>query len=374
MKELQKLVRKNILSLAPYSSARNEYSGKEATVFLDANENPYNQPYNRYPDPLQRDIKAKIADIKGVDIDSIFLGNGSDEAIDLVYRCFTEPRIDNVVAIAPTYGMYQVCADINDVEYRSVLLNEHFDIDADSLLRACDANTKVIWLCSPNNPTGAVATKEQLQQLVDFAKKNGCIIIFDSAYSAFIRDENLPKTIFQIEGAKECALEINSFSKPAGFTGVRLGWSIVPKALKFADGTPVQALWSRLINTFFNGASNIAQAGGLAALDPEGVQEMRQLTDFYLENAALIKKALEGENFRVAGVEVYGQGNAPYLWVRFPGKKSWDMFDKILDECHVVTTPGAGFGPAGESFIRFSSFGHREAVEEACRRLANLKL
>ena len=122
MKELQKLVRKNILSLAPYSSARNEYSGKEATVFLDANENPYNQPYNRYPDPLQRDIKAKIADIKGVDIDSIFLGNGSDEAIDLVYRCFTEPRIDNVVAIAPTYGMYQVCADINDVEYRACCL------------------------------------------------------------------------------------------------------------------------------------------------------------------------------------------------------------------------------------------------------------
>ena len=148
----------------------------------------------------------------------------------------------------------------------------------------------------------------------------------------------------------------------------------MPKELKFADGTPVQAPWSRIINTFFNGASNIAQAGGLAALDPEGVQEMRQLTDFYLENAAIIKRALEGESFRSAGVEVYGQGNAPYLWVRFPGRKSWDMFDRILDECHVVTTPGSGFGPAGESFIRFSSFGHRAAVEEACRRLASLKL
>ena len=329
-------------------------------------------------------LREKIASVLYdgiIEADEVFVSDGAKCDVGRIQQLFganvsvavQDPAypvyVDGSVMVGAAGKTPATEAGYQDIVYMPCLPENNFFPD----LSVVKPNS-LIYFCSPNNPTGAVATKEQLQQLVDFAKKNGCIIIFDSAYSAFIRDENLPKTIFQIEGAKECALEINSFSKPAGFTGVRLGWSIVPKALKFADGTPVQALWSRLINTFFNGASNIAQAGGLAALDPEGVQAMRQLTDFYLENAALIKKALEGENFRVAGVEVYGQGNAPYLWVRFPGKKSWDMFDKILDECHVVTTPGAGFGPAGESFIRFSSFGHREAVKEACRRLANLKL
>lgn len=232
----------------------------------------------------------------------------------------------------------------------------------------------LIYFCSPNNPTGAVATKAELKKLVDFARANGCVIIFDAAYFAFIRDESLPRSIFEIEGARQCAIEINSYSKPAGFTGVRLGWTIVPKELRFEDGTPVQTLWARLTNTFFNGASNIAQAGGLAALDPDGIKEMRGLTDYYLENARLIKDTLEGERFKSAGVEVYGQGNAPYLWVRFPEKKSWDVFDLILDKCHVVVTPGSGFGPAGESFVRFSSFGHRAAVVEACERLSRLVL
>lgn len=216
MKELQKLVRKNILSLAPYSSARNEYSGKEATVFLDANENPYNQPYNRYPDPLQRDIKAKIADIKGVDIDSIFLGNGSDEAIDLVYRCFTEPRIDNVVAIAPTYGMYQVCADINDVEYRSVLLNEHFDIDADSLLRACDANTKVIWLCSPNNPTGNALNTNEIKRVIN--EFDG-IVVLDEAYGDFSSQPQFRHTLKQYPNL----IVLNTMSKAWGCASLRMG-------------------------------------------------------------------------------------------------------------------------------------------------------
>lgn len=231
----------------------------------------------------------------------------------------------------------------------------------------------LIYFCSPNNPTGAVATKAQLKQLVDFARANGCIIIFDAAYSSFIRDTSLPRTIFEIEGAHACAIEVNSFSKPAGFTGVRLGWSIVPSELRFADGTPVKNDWSRVMTTLFNGASNIAQAGGLAALDDEGLAEMRGLVDYYLENAALIKNALDGGNFAQVGVEVYAQGNAPYLWVKFPGHTSWEIFDKILDECHVVTTPGSGFGPAGEYFVRFSSFGHRKDVKEACKRLVGLK-
>ena len=229
----------------------------------------------------------------------------------------------------------------------------------------------IIYFCSPNNPTGAVSTKEDLKKLVDFANANDCIIVFDAAYREFIRDEKLPKSIFEIDGSRTCAIEINSFSKPAGFTGVRLGWSVVPKELKFADGTPVHQDWNRVMTTLFNGASNIAQYGGLACLDKEGLAAMKSVIDYYLENAAIIKKTFEGENFKKLGAEVYFTGNSPYVWVKFPGKKSWDMFDSILDKCRVVTTPGSGFGPGGESFIRISAFGHKEDVQEACKRLAS---
>jgi LL-diaminopimelate aminotransferase len=234
--------------------------------------------------------------------------------------------------------------------------------------------SSLVYFCSPNNPTGAVATRDQLAALVKAAKSKGSVIIFDSAYSSFIRDPALPLSIFEIEGARECAIEVSSFSKPIGFTGVRLGWTIVPEELVFADGTKVMTDWTRLMTTIFNGASNIAQAGGLASLDGKGIAETKALTDYYLENAKIIRKTLTGANFRAAGVEVFGGDNAPYVWARFPGKKSWDIFDRVLDSCHVVCTPGAGFGPAGESFIRFSSFGHREQVLEACERLSRLAL
>ena len=240
-------------------------------------------------------------------------------------------------------------------------------------LSKIEKNT-LIYICSPNNPTGATATKEQLSKLVDFANKNGCIIIYDAAYFAFIRDENLPKTIYEIPGARTCAIEVNSFSKPAGFTGVRLGWSVVPNELKFADGSSVNRDWNRVMTTLFNGASNIAQAGGIAALDEQGLKDMAEQVDYYLENGKLIKSTLDGENFKKAGVQAFFTGNGPYVWAKFPGKKSWDVFDKLLDECHVVTTPGSGFGPSGESFIRFSSFGHRADIEEACKRLSKLVL
>ena len=232
----------------------------------------------------------------------------------------------------------------------------------------------LIYFCSPNNPTGVASSREQLKKLVDCALEKGCIIIFDSAYFSFIRDSSLPKTIYEIEGARKCAIEINSFSKLAGFTGVRLGWSVVPSDLKFADGTPVRQDWNRVMTTLFNGASNIAQRGGLAALDDEGMKETKGLVDYYLGNAALMKKALSGPNFSSAGVKVYYTGDSPYLWVMFPGYTSWDIFDKILAECNIVTTPGSGFGPAGEGYLRFSSFGHRKDVEEACSRLAGFKL
>lgn len=232
----------------------------------------------------------------------------------------------------------------------------------------------LIYFCSPNNPTGAACTKSQLKKLVDFANQNGCIIIFDSAYSAFIRNDKLPRSIYEIKGAKKCAIEINSFSKLAGFTGVRLGWSVVPNELKYADGSSVREDWNRVMTTLFNGASNIAQAGGLAALDEQGLKDMKNSVDYYLANGKLIKETLDGANFKAAGVEAYFTGNGPYVWAKFPGRKSWEVFDLILDKCNVVTTPGSGFGPSGESFIRFSSFGHRKDVEEACARLSKLVL
>ncbi|MDR2607469.1 MAG: LL-diaminopimelate aminotransferase [Treponema sp.] len=227
----------------------------------------------------------------------------------------------------------------------------------------------LVYFCSPNNPTGAVASRKQLESLVQAAREKGCIIIFDAAYSEFIRDDGLPRSIYEIEGSKSCAIEVNSFSKPAGFTGVRLGWTVVPRDLKYSGGESVNADWARIAGTIFNGASNIAQAGGLAALDSEGLREVRQLTDFYLGNAALIRSALQA-----LGISCIGGDNSPYIWACFPGRKSWDVFAEILETCQVVTTPGSGFGPAGESFIRFSAFGHRADVEEACSRLSRLKI
>ncbi|MBI4440081.1 LL-diaminopimelate aminotransferase [Candidatus Woesearchaeota archaeon] len=224
--------------------------------------------------------------------------------------------------------------------------------------------TDLIYFCSPNNPTGAVATKEQLTSLVGFARKNASIIIFDAAYSEFISERGLPKTIYEIDGAKEVAIEINSFSKSAGFTGVRLGWSVVPNELKYADGYPVRSDWNRIVTTLFNGASNIAQHGGIAALDDKGLKEIKSLVSYYMENASMIRSALES-----LGIEAYGGINAPYIWARMTGKNSWDTFERILDKCNVVTTPGSGFGPAGEGFIRFSAFGHHADVREACDRM-----
>jgi LL-diaminopimelate aminotransferase len=227
----------------------------------------------------------------------------------------------------------------------------------------------LLYFCSPNNPTGVTATRAQLEALVAAALRKGCLIIFDAAYSTYIRDPALPKTIYEIGGARECAIEVNSFSKSAGFTGVRLGWSVVPQELKWsdgprADGKSVNTDWARICATVFNGASNIAQYGGLAALDAEGQDEIRQLTDFYRANARLIRAALQQN-----AIPCIGGDNSPYIWARFPGRDSWEVFTEILEQHRGITTPGSGFGPAGQSFIRFSAFGHRQDVEEACERL-----
>ena len=216
MLPLESIVRKNILNLTPYSCARDEFKGREASVFLDANENPYNTPYNRYPDPMQEELKAKLSTAKGVPAKNIFLGNGSDEAIDLVYRIFCEPRQDNVVAIAPTYGMYSVCADINDVEYRAVPLNDDFTLNADRLLAAVDNHTKVIWLCSPNNPTGNALDRKTIEHVV--TRFQG-IVIIDEAYSDF---NDLRPFRMDLDRFPNIIV-LNTFSKLWASAGIRLG-------------------------------------------------------------------------------------------------------------------------------------------------------
>nr|XP_016475057.1 PREDICTED: probable LL-diaminopimelate aminotransferase, chloroplastic [Nicotiana tabacum] len=182
----------------------------------------------------------------------------------------------------------------------------------------------------------------------------------------YICDDS-PKSIFEIPGAKEVAIEVSSFSKYAGFTGVRLGWTAIPKALLYSDGFPVAKDFNRIVCTSFNGASNIAQAGGLACLSPDGFKAMKDVVSFYKENTEIIM-----ETFKSLGYKVYGGKNAPYVWVHFPGRSSWEVFSEILEKTHVVTTPGSGFGPGGEGFVRVSAFGHRENVVEACRRFKEL--
>jgi len=224
MISLEQLVRPNIWKLAPYSSARDEYSGKEAHVFLDANENPYNGPYNRYPDPLQRELKGMLKKVKGVPEENIFLGNGSDEAIDLAYRVFCNPGRDNVVAIAPTYGMYQVCADINDIEYRTVLLDENFDFKAADLLAACDDHTKIIWLCSPNNPTGNSLNRDEILKTVEGFEG---IVIVDEAYIDFAQQLSMRQELLNHPNL----IILQTMSKAWGSAAIRLGMAFASKEI-----------------------------------------------------------------------------------------------------------------------------------------------
>ncbi len=213
---MQELVRKNIRALQPYSCARDEFRGREAHVFVDANESPFNTGYNRYPDPLQEEIKSLLAPIKNVHPDEIFLGNGSDEAIDLVYRVFCEPRVDNVVAMAPSYGMYEVCANINDVEYRKVLLDENFRLHADAMLSAADDHTKVMWICSPNNPTGNDMDRKEVKRLLD---EFPGILVVDEAYIDF----SSLRSLRELVRLYPRLIVLNTFSKAWASASVRLG-------------------------------------------------------------------------------------------------------------------------------------------------------
>ncbi|MCL1928515.1 MAG: LL-diaminopimelate aminotransferase [Treponema sp.] len=332
--------------------------------------------YSGYQDEGLPELREKIAEvfykndaIKAFNIEEIFISDGAKCDIGRLQLLFG--RETRVAVQDPSYPVYVdgsvlagaangwIGTGYEGIVYLPCTQENNFFPDL-SLL----PENSVLYFCSPNNPTGAVATRDQLTRLVEAARNKGCLIVFDAAYSEYIRDPDLPKTIFEISGAKECAIEVNSFSKPAGFTGVRLGWTVVPKELRYQTGESINTDWARIAGTIFNGASNIAQAGGLAALSVEGQKEIRQLSDFYLQNAALIRSALQK-----LGIACIGGDNSPYIWACFPGRDSWEVFAEILEKCRVVTTPGAGFGPSGQSFIRFSAFGHRADVEAACQRL-----
>ena len=227
----------------------------------------------------------------------------------------------------------------------------------------------LIYLCFPNNPTGAVASKAQLQQWVDYARAHGALILFDAAYEAFIQDPELPHSIYEIEGARECAIEFRSFSKNAGFTGTRCALTVVPRGLmgRTATGEAVElwTLWNRRQSTKFNGVSYMVQRGAEAVYSPEGQAQVKALVAFYMENAAIIRRELAS-----AGLEVFGGEQAPYVWAKTPaGVDSWGFFDKLLQQAHVVGTPGSGFGAAGEGYFRLSAFNSRANVDEAMGRI-----
>lgn len=222
----------------------------------------------------------------------------------------------------------------------------------------------LIYFCSPNNPTGIAATYEQLEELVDYARRHRSIIIYDSAYASYIQQPHIPRSIYEIQGANEVAIELGSFSKMAGFTGVRLAWSVVPKELEFENGHSVNKDWNRVHCTFFNGASNISQEGGMAVLSPEGLTGIQRLIDYYMGNVSYLRRSLTN-----LGLELYGGIDAPYLWVRIPPLTSWEIFDMLLEKANVLCSPGSGFGPGGEGFVRLSTFCSRKQIEEAADRL-----
>jgi LL-diaminopimelate aminotransferase len=235
--------------------------------------------------------------------------------------------------------------------------------------RIPDRPVDLIFLCYPNNPTGAVLTREALKKWVDFARERGAVILYDAAYEAYIRDPAIPRSIYEIEGAREVAIEFRSFSKTAGFTGTRCAYTVVPKELqgRSAAGEPVSlnALWVRRQSTKFNGVAYVIQRAAAATYTSEGRRQVTALVDYYMDNARIIREGLEA-----AGLTVYGARNAPYIWVKTPGRlSSWEFFDKLLDEAHVVGTPGAGFGPSGEGYFRLTAFGDRASTEEAVDRI-----
>lgn len=308
-----------------------------------------------------------------IELDEVFVSDGAKSDCGNIGDILS---LENRVAVCdPVYPVY---VDTNAMAGRAGYYDEAAQAWTDIIYMPTtaenefcpalpEAEADVIYLCSPNNPTGTVLTKEQLKVWVDYAIEHDAIILFDAAYERFITEDDIPHSIYEIEGAKTCAIEFRSFSKTAGFTGARCGYTVVPKDL-VRDGVSLNSLWNRRQTTKFNGASYVIQKGAAAIFTPEGAAQIDENIAYYLNNAKVVKEGLES-----CGFEVFGGVNSPYIWCKTPNNMgSWEFFTKLLEEANIITTPGAGFGPAGEGYIRFTAFGNAEATLEAMDRVKAL--
>ncbi len=315
----------------------------------------------------ENDFKARGCDISA---DEIFVSDGAKSDSGNIQEIFGP---DNIVAVCdPVYPVY---VDSNIMAGRHGKYNDATGTFSRFVYLPCDAGNgfcpdlpkekaDIIYLCYPNNPTGAAITKAELKKWVDYANSTGAVIIYDAAYEAYITEEGIPHTIYEIEGARECAIELHSFSKNAGFTGLRLGYTVVPKDLK-RGGTELRSLWARRHGTKYNGAPYIVQRAGEAVYSPEGKRQVAEQVAFYLNNAKYIRGNLEA-----AGFTVYGGVNSPYIWLKTPGNlSSWEFFDELLSKAQIVGTPGSGFGAHGEGYFRLTAFGKYEDAVEAVSRI-----
>ncbi len=331
------------------------------------------------PDLGYEFLRKTIADndyrARGVNIDEdeIFISDGAKSDSANIQEIFS---LDNKIAVCdPVYPVY---VDSNVMAGRTGTYDKDTERWSDVIYMPCTAETDfapvfpkeepdIIYLCFPNNPTGSTVTKDQLQQWVDYALKIGAVIIYDAAYEAYISEDNVPHTIYECNGAKGCAIELRSFSKNAGFTGTRLGFTVVPKELKSND-VSLNALWARRHGTKFNGAPYIIQRAGEAVYSEEGKKQTAQQVAYYMNNAKVIREGLSS-----AGYMVSGGVNAPYIWLRTPDKMtSWEFFDYLLENANVVGTPGSGFGPSGEGYFRLTAFGSYESTVEAIERIKKM--
>ena len=319
---------------------------------------------------VEKDYKPKGCDIS---MDEIFVSDGAKSDSGNIQEIFAE---DNRIAVCdPVYPVY---VDSNVMAGRTGTYNPDTEMWSDVIYMPCTAenhfvpefpkeNPDIIYLCLPNNPTGTTLTKDQLQEWVDYANRIGAVIIYDAAYEAYISEDNVPHSIYECQGAKTCAIEIRSFAKNAGFTGVRLGFTVVPKELKCGD-VSLNAMWARRHGTKFNGAPYIIQRAGEAVYTDAGQAQIKEQVAYYMRNAKVIYEGL-----KEAGYEVYGGVNAPYIWLKTPqGMTSWDFFDYLLKEANVVGTPGSGFGPSGEGYFRLTAFGSYENSVRALERIKKL--
>ena len=312
-------------------------------------------------------LREKIAEHyekRGVSLsaDEVFVSSGASDELGDILDLFE--RSSSALVIEPAYPAY---VDANVMAGRKIVHLSSSEENNFLPEPGEDIKADLLYICSPNNPTGAVFSREQLQAWVDFANENGSVILFDAAYEAFIEDETLPHSIFELDGAKTCAIEICSLSKTAGFTGTRLGYTVIPKALK-RNGMNLNEMWVRNRTTKTNGVSYIIQKGGAAVFTEEGQRQIHENIQIYKRNAKILMKALDQ-----IGMWYCGGKNAPYIWMRCPkGMKSWEFFDYLLHKIQVVGTPGEGFGAAGEGYFRFSTFGSPEDTKEAAERIVTL--